>query len=154
KLTGDLQDIRIGQAAGHLVAEFRHRSPNKKTKWFSAAQESDGTLRVAGIITALLQDPPPPVLGVEEPELTVHPGAIPLLYDYLREATRRSQVLVTTHSPELLDLVAPEDVRVVMRNDEGVTTVAPVRQEQRELVKKQLLTLGEVMRTEGLQQEL
>ena len=153
KLTGDTEDIRVAQAASYLVVQFRHTSPHKKPKWFDATQESDGTLRVAGIVTALLQEPPVPVIGIEEPELTVHPGAIPLLYDFLEQASRRSQVIVTTHSPELLDRMKPEDVRVVLRGQEG-TTVAPMSAEQRDAVRAGLLTLGEVLRTEGLQQEL
>jgi predicted ATPase len=153
KLTGDTEDIKVSQAASYLVVQFRHTSTNRKPKWFDAAQESDGTLRVAGIVTALLQEPPVPVLGVEEPELTVHPGAIPLLYDFLKQASRRSQVIVTTHSPELLDRVEADDVRVVLRNHGG-TTVAPMSAAQRNAVRAGLLTLGEVLRTEGLQQEL
>lgn len=153
KLTGDMEDIRIEPAAGLLVLQFRHRSPNKKPKWFDATQESDGTLRVAGIITALLQDPPIPVVGVEEPELTVHPGAIPLLYDYLKEASTRSQLIVTTHSPELLNLVSVDDIRVVERRD-GATTVARMAPHQRDAVRSGLLSLGEVLRAEGIQQDL
>jgi len=153
KLTGDTEDIKVSQAASYLVVQFRHTSPNRKPKWFDAAQESDGTLRVAGIVTALLQEPPVPVIGIEEPELTVHPGAIPLLYDFLQQASRRSQVLVTTHSPELLDLMEADDVRVVVRVQEG-TTVAPMSTAQRDVVRGGLLTLGEVLRTEGLQPEL
>jgi predicted ATPase len=152
KLTGDIEDMRIDQAAGLLVVQFRHRSPNKKLKWFDATQESDGTLRVAGILTALLQVPPIPVVGVEEPELTVHPGAIPLLFDYLKEASRRSQIVLTTHSPELLDRIDADDVRVVERND-GVTTVARMADHQRDAVRNGLLSLGEVLRTEGLRQQ-
>ena len=153
QLTGDTIDIRIEQAASYLVVQLKHASPHKTSKWFDAAQESDGTLRVAGIVSALLQEPPVPLIGVEEPELTVHPGAIPLLYDHLMQATRRSQVVVTTHSPELLDLVQPDDVRVVVRSTDGVTSVAPIAESQREVVKHRLMTLGEVMRTEGVQQE-
>jgi predicted ATPase len=153
KLTGDTEDIKVSQAASYLVVQFRHTSPNRKPKWFDAVQESDGTLRVAGIVTALLQEPAVPVIGIEEPELTVHPGAIPLLYDFLKQASDRSQVLVTTHSPELLDLMDVDDVRVVNRTQEG-TTVAPMSAEQRQAVRTGLLTLGEVLRSEGLQQEL
>lgn len=153
KLTGDTEDIKVSQAASYLVVQFRHTSPNRKPKWFDAAQESDGTLRVAGIVTALLQEPPTPVIGIEEPELTVHPGAIPLLYDFLKQASERSQVLVTTHSPELLDLMDPRDVRVVARAPEG-TTVTPMATAQREAVRQGLLTLGEILRTEGLQQQV
>jgi predicted ATPase len=154
KLTGDIEDIKVSQAASYLVVQFRHTSPNRKLKkWFDAAQESDGTLRVAGIVTALLQEPPVPVIGIEEPELTVHPGAIPLLYDFLQQATQRSQVILTTHSPDLLDRVDADDVRVVIRSQEG-TTVARMSAEQREAVRTGLLTLGDVLRTEGLQPEL
>lgn len=153
KLTGDLEDIKVSQAASYLVVQFRHSAPHRNPKWFDATQESDGTLRVAGIVTALLQEPPVPVIGIEEPELTVHPGAIPLLYDFLNQASRRSQVVVTTHSPELLDRMNADDVRVVVRTQEG-TTVSPMATEQREVVREGLLTLGDVLRTEGLQPEL
>lgn len=154
KLTGDIEDIKIAQTASYLVVQFRHdHKRGLKPKWFDAAQESDGTLRVAGIVTALLQEPPVPVLGIEEPELTVHPGAIPLLFDFLKQASRRSQVIVTTHSPELLDQMDAEDVRVVSSSPNG-TTVAPMASSQREAVREGLLTLGEVLRTEGLQADL
>jgi len=152
KLTGDIDDIKVSQAASYLVVQFRHTS-NRKPKWFDAAQESDGTLRIAGIVTALLQEPPAPLIGIEEPELTVHPGAIPLLYDYLKQASRRSQVLVTTHSPELLDQMETDEVRVVVRGPNG-TTISPMAGPQRTAVREGLLPLGEVLRTEGLQPEL
>ncbi|HEY8021002.1 MAG TPA: chromosome segregation protein SMC, partial [Thermoanaerobaculia bacterium] len=80
-------------------------------------------------------------------------GALPLLYDFLLQASRRSQVLVTTHSPELLDLMEADDIRVVVRLQEG-TTVAPMSTTQREVVRQGLLSLGEVLRTEGIQPEL
>lgn len=157
KLTGDIKDFRVRQLGGYLSAEFLHDTERKRTKdrqkWFESAQESDGTLRVAGIITALLQDPPLTLIGIEEPELTVHVGAIPLLYDYLKQASLRGQVLLTTHCVELLQLLNVDDLRVVERRD-GVTTVAPVRKDQRDSIKKRLLTVGEVVSMEGLQQEL
>lgn len=156
KLTGDICDIEIKRAAGYLVVRFRRTIDKKLTnasKWFEAYQESDGTLRVAGIITALLQEPPVPVIAVEEPELTVHPGAIPLVADFLIQASRRSQVLVTTHSPELLDCVDASAVRVVSRSVERGTTVSHMSASQSEAVKRGLLSLGEVQRLEGFQTE-
>lgn len=153
KLTGDIEDVRVKPAASYLVLRFKHSSPKKSHKWFEATQESDGTLRFAGILTALLQQPPVPVLGIEEPELTVHPGALPLMFDYLKEARERSQIIVTTHSPQFMDLVDAEDVRVVQRID-GTTTVRRMAKRQRGAVRSGLLSLGELMVTEGLQQEL
>lgn len=153
KLTGDIEDLKVRSTGGYLLATFKHSANGKtKKKWFDAAQESDGTLRVAGILTALLQDPSLPLIAIEEPELTVHPGALELLCDYIRQASKSSQVVVTTHSPELLDQLTADEVRVVERRD-GVTSVAPLDEEQRELVRDRLMTLGEVLRTEGLKQE-
>jgi len=151
KLSGDIEDVRVSKAAGFLVAEFLHDSGARK-KWFGPEQESDGTLRVAGIISALLQQPALSVVGVEEPELTIHPGALPLLVDFLREASRRSQVVITTHSPELVDCLDAEELRVVERKD-GVSTVKQLRESQKQSVKRGLLSLGELMVTEGLEQE-
>jgi predicted ATPase len=160
----DIDELRVQGVAGYLVVQFRHRvtardrpgrSAGRRTpaKWFDAGQESDGTLRVAGIVTACLQEPPVAMLGVEEPELTVHPGAIPLLVDELLQASERSQVLITTHSPEVLDRLAPTDVRVVTRVD-GATAVSAMDLGQAESVRRGLLTLGEVHRNEGIAPEL
>lgn len=151
KLTGDIEDMRIVPAASYLVVQFRHSSASKAKKWFDAAQQSDGTLRVAGIVSALLQEPPVPVVAVEEPELTVHPGAIPLLFDYLSQASRQSQVVLTTHSPELLDLLEVESIRVVARQN-GATTVSPLQNGQREAVRSGLMSLGEMLRIGELSQ--
>jgi predicted ATPase len=156
KLTGDIVDIRVEAAGGYLIVQFQHNGSEKGPKnvrgrWFESAQESDGTLRFAGILTALLQEPPLTLIGVEEPELTIHPGAIPLIRDYLDEASRRCQILITTHSPDLLSLLRADDVRVVERRN-GITTVQPMDKEQREAVRQKLLTLGDVLRMEGLRQ--
>lgn len=156
QITGDIDDIKVNAAGGFLIPEFRHGVTSQKGKarerWFTAAQESDGTLRMAGIITALLQEPPLTLIGVEEPELTVHPGALPILYDFLVQASHRSQVLITTHSPDLLGLLKADGVRVVERHD-GVTTVGPMDESQRAAVQERLFTPGELMRWEGLRQE-
>ena len=151
RLTGDISDVRVIGDPSNRVAQFRHGS-KKEDKWFNMYQESDGTLRVAGILTALLQEPPLPIIGIEEPELTVHPGALPLLMDYLRQASKQSQVIITTHSPEFLDLVKPHEVRVVERTS-GATSIHPMAQYQRKAVSDRLLRLGELMTMEGLRQE-
>ena len=157
KLTGDIEDVKVTKAASFLIAEFRHRSPSsgKVKKWFASERESDGTLRVAGILTALLQEPSLPLIGVEEPEQTVHPGALPLLYDYLKEASRRSQVIVTTHSPAVLDLLDLEECRMFLvgRGESG-TEVRPLSQPHLTSIKKELLSLGDLMLTGDLQLDL
>jgi predicted ATPase len=153
RIVGDIDDISVGQVGSFLTVLFRHGvEAGLFPRWFDASQESDGTLRCAGILTALLQSPPLALLGIEEPELTIHPGAIPVLYDFFRQAARTSQVVLTTHSPELLDLLDVEEVRVVERK-EGVSRIAPLAAEQRDAVKRSLLTPGELLRSEGLRPE-
>lgn len=150
RVTGDIIDLhalRLG--AGFLVAEFGHARADGRTQWFDAARESDGTLRVAGILTALVQEPPLTMIGIEEPEQTVHAGVIPILMDFLREASRSSRVVVTTHSPDLLDLVSAEWIRVVDRID-GTTRVARLDDGQQALVKRRLASAGELLRSQGL----
>lgn len=156
KLTGDIEDIRVTSAAGYLVAEFKQQEKAQKGKrWFAAAQQSDGTLRVAGLLTALLQTPPLPVVGIEEPELTVHPGALPMLYDYLHQASQQSQILVSTHSPILLDWTNLETDKVfVVERREGKTSVAQVTDEQLEPVRRRLLSLGDLFVAGDLQLSL
>ena len=73
---------------------------------FSPLHMSDGTLRALSILVALFQTKANPrirVLGIEEPELALHPGAADVLRDALREGSEYAQVIVTSHSPELLD---------------------------------------------------
>lgn len=150
RVTGDIVDLRaLRLGAGFLVAEFGHARADGKTQWFDAARESDGTLRVAGILTALVQQPALTMIGVEEPEQTVHAGVIPVLVDFLREASLSSLVVVTTHSPDLLDLVPAEGIRVVDRID-GTTRVARLDEGQQALVKQRLASAGELLRSQGL----
>ena len=156
KLTGDIEDVRVTSAAGHLIAEFKQQVKARKGKrWFDAAQQSDGTLRVAGLLTALLQTPHLPVVGIEEPELTVHPGVLPMLYDYLQQADEVSQIILTTHSPIILDVVNLEkDTILVVNRIDGKTDVRKVTDVQLEPVRKSLLRLGDLFLSGDLQLSL
>lgn len=153
RIASDIDEYRVTEAGGFLIPEFRHGfDAQGRERWHGAAQESDGTLRVAALLTALFQEPAPALLGFEEPELGVHPGAIPVLFDFLQEASTRSQILLTTHSPDLLDLVPIDDIRVVERRN-GATTLARVEERQRELVRKRLMSTSDLLHAEGLRPE-
>ena len=67
-----------------------------------ATRLSDGTIRFVALAAALLAHDPPPLLCIEEPELGLHPDALPLLGELLVEASARTQLIVTTHSDALV----------------------------------------------------
>lgn len=89
-----------------------------------ASRLSDGTLRYLGLLAVLLHPEPPPVICIEEPELGLHPDLLPTLCDLMREASARSQLIVTTHSDILVEALRedPEAV-VVCEKEEGQTTM-------------------------------
>lgn len=79
-----------------------------------ATRLSDGTIRFIALLAILCHPEPPPLLCIEEPELAMHPDALYLVKKLLLKASERTQIIVTTHSPELMTRFAPEpDVVVV-----------------------------------------
>ena len=121
---------------------------------FDAAAMSDGTLRALAALMAVYQaDRPfgPHLVGIEEPETALHPAAASALVGALDEATLSTQVLITTHSADLLDhpTIRPENVRVVQMVD-GRTVIGTVDEASREIVKDGLNTLGGLERDDSL----
>jgi hypothetical protein len=150
RIVPDLDDFRVSAIGGYLSPEFRHGEVNGRERWLTAAQESDGTLRTAALLTALLQHPLPTLLGIEEPELMVHVGVLPLLLEYIEQAATHTQVVLSTHSADLLDHVPMQCIRVVERDEEG-TSIRLLSPEQARLVQAHLTTAGALLREEGLQ---
>jgi type I restriction enzyme M protein len=75
-----------------------------------------------------------------------------LVYDVLEEASQRGDVLITTHSPDLLDAAKDETI-LVCSATEGVTRIGPLDSSQRQLVREGLFRLAELMRAEPLRIE-
>ncbi|MCY4475667.1 MAG: AAA family ATPase [Chloroflexi bacterium] len=146
-----LNDLRVDQSGGYLVVKLLRGSSDNggPGSWFDLSQESDGTVRLLGLLTAFYQDVPNSLIGVEEPELTIHPGALAVLADVMVEASSRTQVVATTHSPDLIDRLPIESLRVVEMRD-GCTEVGPVSQAQSKAVVNGLFTSGELHSMEGL----
>lgn len=82
---------------------------------------SDGTLRFICLATALLQPNPPSTMIIDEPELGLHPYAITVLAELMQAASKRTQLIVSTQSPSLVDHFEPNDVVVVNRK-QGAST--------------------------------
>jgi predicted ATPase len=86
-----------------------------------ASRLSDGTLHFLCLLTVLLHPDPPPLICIEEPELGLHPDVIPHVADLLLDASKRTQLIVTTHSETLVSRLSevPESVVVCERDDRG-----------------------------------
>ena len=145
---------------GHMESvEFRQRVEGAKDAWrFPAINMSDGTLRALGVLVALFQEPSPrrvPLIGIEEPEVALHPAAAGVLLDGLRDGARHTQVIVTSHSPDLLDdpKLTNDNLLAVVAED-GRTLIAPLDEASRSALRDRLYTAGELLRLNQLQPSL
>ena len=96
-----------------------------------ATRLSDGTLRYLCLIAILCDPEPPPLIGIEEPELGLHPDILPKLADLLLAASERTQLIVTTHSDILVDALTehPETI-VVCEKHRGHTVTRRLNGEE------------------------
>lgn len=145
KVIDGVIDFKVQQVGGFFVTQLRHIDGS----WLDLFQESDGTLRVLGLLVALYQFPPRTLVALEEPELTIHPGALSVLCDVIRETAHRSQVLITTHSPDLIARFALEELRIVERTEDG-TAIGMVDDVQKQVIEEQLFSTSDLLRIEGL----
>ena len=148
RLVPGVSDLEVTSVGGYLVVRVKHEDV-QGGRWIDLSQESDGTIRLLGLLTALHQRRALPVIGIEEPELTVHPGALTALADELKAKSRAAQLIVTTHSPDFIDRITDfrhvDSLRVVELVD-GVTQVHGVSGAQRESVMGHLFSPGELHR--------
>ena len=116
---------------------------------------SDGTLRALGLLAAVFQRPAPSVLVIEEPEATIHPGALGAILDLMRHASRGMQVVATTHSPELLDAKWIEDRHLrIVTWEKGATRVGALSESARDCLRDHLMGgAGGLLRANALTPE-
>jgi predicted ATPase len=89
-----------------------------------ATRLSDGTVRYLCLLAILCDPQPPPLIGIEEPELGLHPDILPRIADLLVDASERTQLIVTTHSEILVDALTERPGAVVVcEKHEGQTTL-------------------------------
>jgi predicted ATPase len=119
----DLKLDRDEKGIPHLYGNYEHWRPTGA--WQTEADFSDGTLRLMGLLWALLDGEGP--LLLEEPELSLHPEIVrripQMMLGVQRERGIKRQVLVSTHSGDLLwdEGIAPDEVLLVALSDKGST---------------------------------
>jgi predicted ATPase len=87
----------------------------------SAYRLSDGTLRYLCLLAILCHPEPPPLICIEEPETGLHPDILPTIAELMKEASQRTQLIVTTHSDILVSAFSdmPEAVLVCEKDEDG-----------------------------------
>ena len=137
-----------------LSMTFTQQWGDGKKLSFDAFSMSDGTLRSLGLIMAVFQKPSPSVLVIEEPEATIHPGALGAVLDLIRRAAKTMQVVVTTHSPELLDAkwIKDDNLRIVSWQ-EGASHLLRPSAATRDVMRNHLMGAGELLRSNALHPE-
>jgi predicted ATPase len=121
------------------------------TREQSAADLSDGTLRFLFLLAVLANPAPPPLIAIDEPEIGLHPSMLKIVAEYARDASSRSQVILTTHSPELLDAFGENaPTTTVVERLEGETKLRVISGEELSYWLKQY-TLGDLFRSNELE---
>lgn len=152
-----LEGVQHAQLGPKEAVTFLQRVMGDKNAWeFHAQSMSDGTLRVLGILVALFQGSSEgmttvPLVAIEEPETALHPAASAILLEVLETAALQTQVLVTSHSPDLLDRHGLDPSRLLaVIACEGTTGIGPLDEAGRQTLAKGLYTAGELMRMDQL----
>ncbi len=141
---------------GHMeTLEFSQETKGSEHPWrFMAQNMSDGTLRALGVLTALYQgnrDYAPTLVGIEEPETALHPAASAALREALQRASENTQIIVTSHSPDLLhDEGIGAEALLAVASDGGETHIAPIDEGARTALRERLFSAGELLRLNQL----
>ena len=130
-----MREVRVSEVANLETLVFRQDASGSRGPWqFPVQSVSDGTLRALGVLVALFANTGTTLspIGIEEPESALHPAAAGVLLDALRDASERRQVIVTSHSPDLLDRhdFKLSELRAV-RSIDGETVIGELTTQER-----------------------
>jgi hypothetical protein len=146
--------VDVQEFGESLSVRFRKDIGLENPGTFVGREMSDGTLRLLGLLLAVYQPSRPSLLAIEEPEATVHPAVAQLVTEILVDASHDRQLLVTTHSPDILDAkeLSDDQIRVVTQRH-GRTIVAPLSKASRQAIRDRLYTPGELLRINELDED-
>jgi predicted ATPase len=147
---GDDFDELVFPPAADQRIQLRIRWKSLKREQ-SAADLSDGTLRFLLLLTILASPSPPPLIAIDEPETGLHPSMFPIIAEYAVDATSRTQVIFTTHSPQFLDaFIDTKPTTTVAKWENGETALKVLEGEQLDYWLREY-TLGALFRSGELE---
>jgi predicted ATPase len=125
----DYEELVFPPAADQRV-QLRVRWRTLRTEQ-SAADLSDGTIRFLLLLAILANPDPPALIAIDEPETGLHPSMLPIVAEHAADAAGRTQVILTTHSAQLLDaFTATPPTTTVARWEEGETRLSVIDGEE------------------------
>ena len=156
-ITPGVTDVALRMMGTKLTLDFRQDVRGAKHPWrFLASNMSDGTLRALGVLVALFQRTSnnggrATLVGIEEPETALHPAAAGVLIDSLTEASQAAQVIVSSHSADLLDNdIIPDTSILAVLSEHAETRIGPLDEAGRSSLRNHLFTAGELLRIDQL----
>jgi predicted ATPase len=143
-------DTTFGTPAQVMVRVRERSMPRSMELW----ELSDGMLRFLCLATSLL-NPVAPLIAIDEPEAGLHPRLLPVVADMIKRAAERTQVLITTHSPDLLSRFDIHEVAVMARAEDEPRATWHRPADRKSLVQMlteiQTETLGDLLRSGELE---
>jgi predicted ATPase len=157
RINPSVLNIDTGRADDNYYLRFELDRGGGMGEEFPTQNISDGTLRALAVLVGLFQKTdryPLTLIGLEEPEAGLHPAAASVLFDSLIEASQFHQVVVTSHSPDLLDREGiPENSLKAVEMCDGRTIIGEADEAGRAALRERLYTAGELMRMGQLRPE-
>jgi predicted ATPase len=99
----------------------------KSSEPHAGSELSDGTLRFLFLLTVFSHPDPPSLIAIDEPETGLNPSMLPVIAEYAQAASERTQVVLTSHSPEFLDAFTEMAPHVTVCHwEDGETLLYPL----------------------------
>lgn len=147
---GDFEELTFPPAEDQRI-QMRLRWKSLKSAQ-SAADLSDGTIRFLLLLAILANPEPGSLIAIDEPEIGLHPSMLPIIAEFATEAATRTQVILTTHSPQLLDAFGDNPpVTTVTRWEDGETRLSVINGEELQRWLKEY-SLGSLFRSNELEE--
>ncbi|QLA18898.1 AAA family ATPase [Desulfolutivibrio sulfoxidireducens] len=108
----DIEDIIIDYTHTKRLSLF-FKTANADRPW-SSEEVSDGTLQALAIFIAIT-DPRNKILAIEEIENSIHPWIINVVVNLLRDSSKQKTIIITTHSPVVIDKISPDEAWIVFK---------------------------------------
>jgi predicted ATPase len=126
----DFEELEFPPASADQRIQLRARWKSL-SRGQPAADLSDGMLRFLFLLTVLSSPDPAPLIAIDEPETGLHPSMLPIVAEYAVDASRRTQVILTTHSPQFLDAFGTTvPTTTVLKWTEGETQLKTIGGEE------------------------